>query len=101
MSDLAKPRLRIAEHLFDSYQFGSWDLEDISHWHGSKAGDVLSRTIMFCDAERGGPCIRGEFVVRFKTGSALVDEHYATLDGCFVGEVARAAMRERSKRRSH
>jgi hypothetical protein len=98
MPDLAKRRLPIAERLFDSYQFGSWDLEEISHWHMAKGGDVLCRSIMFCDAERGAPCIRGEFVVRFKTGSMLVDEHYATIDGCFVGEVSKATMRQRSKK---
>jgi len=98
MPDLAKRRLRIADRLFESYQFGSWDLEEISDWHVAKAGDVLCRSIMFCDAERGGPCIRGEFVVRFKTGRARVDEHYATIDGCFVGEVGKAAMREGSKK---
>lgn len=91
MPDFAMRRLRTAERLFESYQFGGWDLEEVSHWHA--VGNELCRSIMYCDAERGAPCIRGEFVVRFKSGSAAVDEHYATVDGCFVGEATRAAMR--------
>jgi hypothetical protein len=38
MRGLAKRRIQIAERLFDSYQFGSWNLEGVSHWRVAKTG---------------------------------------------------------------
>ena len=94
MRDLAKRRVQIAERLFDSYQFGNWNLEEVSHWHLARAGEELCRSIMLCGAELGAPCLRGEFIVRFKTGSVLVLERYATVDGCLIGDRVKAAVRK-------
>ena len=94
MRDLAKRRLQSAERLFDAYEFGIWDLEEVSHWHAPKAGEELCRSIMLCGAELDAPCLRGEFIVRFKTGSTLVLERYATVDGCLIVEKIQAAVRK-------
>jgi hypothetical protein len=94
MRDLAKRRIQAADRLFDAYVFGNWNLEEVSHWHAIKAGDELCRSIMLCGAELGAPCIRGEFVVRFKTGSTLVLEQYATVDGCLISGRIKTAVRK-------
>ena len=94
MRDLATRRLQSAERLFDAYEFGIWNIEEASHWHVAKAGEELRRSIMLCGAELGAPCLRGEFIVRFKTRSTLVLERYATVDGCLVGEKIKAAVRK-------
>ena len=94
MRDLAKRRIQIAELLFDACEFGSWNLEEVSHWHAPKAGEELCRSIMLCGAELGAPCLRGEFIVRFKTRSTLVLERYATVDGCLIGEKIQATVRK-------
>ena len=94
MKDLAKRRIQIAERLFDAYEFGIWNLEEVSHWHAAKAGEELCRSIMLCGAELGAPCLRGEFIVRFKTRSTLVLERHATVDGCLIGEKIQATVRK-------
>jgi hypothetical protein len=94
MRDLAKRRLQIAERLFDAFEFGIWSFEEVSHWHVAKEGEELCRSIMLCGVELGAPCLRGEFIVRFKTGSTRVLERYATVDGCLVGGRIRAAVRK-------
>jgi hypothetical protein len=98
--NLAKRRIQIAERLFDSYQFGNWNLEEVSHWHVARAGEELCRSIMLCGTELGVPCLRGEFIVRFKTGSVLVLERYATAEGCLIGGRIKAAIRTRARNRS-
>jgi hypothetical protein len=55
MRDLAKRRIQIAERLFDSYQFGNWNLEEVTHWHVARAGEELCRSIMLCGAELDAP----------------------------------------------
>jgi hypothetical protein len=92
MPGVAKQRLQIAERLFDAYDFEGWDLEQVSHWHASK--NELCRCILVCGTEVGAPCMRGEFVVRFKAGSTLVEEQHATLDGCFIGRESKVAVRK-------
>jgi len=98
MNDLARQRLAIAEARFDDYEFG-WEVEEVHHWHqsgqGVGRGDTFCRTVLFCadgstDGE-GGPCIRGEFVVRFLPNRPFVDECYAMIDGCLVGRDPGAA----------
>jgi hypothetical protein len=32
MRDLAKRRIQAADRLFDAYDFGNWNLEEVSHW---------------------------------------------------------------------
>jgi hypothetical protein len=85
MSDLAKQRRAIAEARFDDYQFG-WDIEEAHHWHHDAQRDELRRTVLFCADSPGDPCVRGEFVVRFLTKRPFVDECYAVIDGCLVGQ---------------
>jgi hypothetical protein len=94
MRDLAKRRLQSAERLFDAYEFGIWNIEEASHWHVAKAGEELCRSIMLCGPELGAPCLRGEFIVRFKTGSTVVLERYATVEGCLIGDRTKASVRK-------
>jgi hypothetical protein len=94
MRDLAKRRIQAAERQFDAYEFGNWNIEEVSHWHVAKAGEEMCRSIMLCGVELGAPCLRGEFIVRFKTGSTLVLERYATVDGCLIGGRIKADIRK-------
>src|SRR5262245_52588107 len=85
MSDLAERRLAIAEARFDEYEF-SWEVEEVHHWHHEAASDTFCRTVLFCADAPGSPCVRGEFVVHFLKGRPFVDECYAMIDGCLVGQ---------------
>src|SRR5262245_8437168 len=85
MTDLSGRCLAIAEARFEGYEFG-WEVEEVHHWHQDAAGEVFYRTVLFCADAPGGPCTRGEFVVRFLPNRPFVDECYAMIDGCLVGQ---------------
>ena len=85
MVDLTKQRLLICESRFERYRFGTWEVEEDHHWHFVAASDEFCRTVLFCADDPGGPCIKGHFIVRFRPGLTQVDECYAAIDGCYVG----------------
>ena len=85
MNELTKRRLAIAEAKFDSYDFG-WAVEEVHHWHTDDGRAEYCRTVLFCGDSPGDPCLRGEFVVRFLPGRAIVDECYGMIDGCLIGQ---------------
>jgi hypothetical protein len=85
MNELAKRRRAIAEAKFDSYHF-DWEVEEVHHWHIDGRGDEYCRTVLFCGDSPGDSCVRGQFVVRFLPGRPIVDECYAMIDGCLVGQ---------------
>ncbi len=85
MNELAKRRLAISEAKFDAYHFG-WEVGEVLDWYVEGQGDEYSRTVMFCGDSSGDPCIKGHFLVRFLSGRAVIDECYAMIDGCLIGQ---------------
>ncbi|HET6622010.1 MAG TPA: hypothetical protein VFG64_18875 [Dongiaceae bacterium] len=84
MNELAQRRLAISEARFETYEFG-WEVEEAHHWQVAGQGDEYCRTVLFCGDTPGGPCLRGQFVVRFLRGRPIVDGCHAMIDGCLVG----------------
>jgi hypothetical protein len=85
MNELAKRRLAIAEAKFDTYEFG-WEVEEVHHWHTDGGTDEYCRTVLLCGDSPGDPCLKGHFLVRFLPGRPIVDECYAMIDGCLIGQ---------------
>ena len=96
--DLPKRRLIIAEARFERYRFGAWEVEEAHHWHVALQGNELSRTVLFCADAPGGPCVSGHFIVRFHPERTTVDECYAMIDGCSIGNVSPATPRKGRRR---
>ena len=85
MNELAKRRLAISEARFETYQF-DWEVEETHHWRVEGQGDVYCRTVLFCGDAPGAACVRGHFLVRFLPNRQIVDECYAMIDGCLIGQ---------------
>ena len=93
---LTRQRLLTCESRFERYRFGAWEVEEVHHWHFVAASDEFCRTVLFCADDPGGPCIKGHFIVRFRRGLTLVDECYAAIDGCYVGNDPKRRRRDRN-----
>jgi hypothetical protein len=99
MKILNRRRRVVAEAKFADYQFG-WEVEEVHHWHSAGGGDAFCRTVLFCGEAPGSPCVRGHFYVRFRRDRASIEECYAMIDGCLVGDgPVRANARRRAGRR--
>ena len=84
MNELTQRRLAVAEAKFDAYQF-DWEVEEYHHWHTQDDSDIFCRTVLFCGEAPGAPCMKGIFVVRFQPRREVIDECYAMIDGCLIG----------------
>lgn len=96
MKDFTKRRRMAAETRFASHLFGL-DVEEVHHLHAGVAHEFC-RTVLFCGEAPGSPCFRGHFYVRFRPGSASIEESYAMIDGCLVGSHPIGARARRTSR---
>jgi hypothetical protein len=92
----ASRRLAVCEALFDAYQFG-WDVEEVHHWCSDEQGDRFFRAVLFCGVSPCDPCIPGYFHVRFLPRRTKVDECYAIIDGCLIGQDPNARLGRRRR----
>jgi hypothetical protein len=70
-------RRPVAESEFEDYDFGEDEVESMGGWEWVTPGDEWSRPVFLADP-KGGDSIRISFIVRFRPGTAEVDEAWTS-----------------------
>ncbi len=73
-NDLASAREAAAESAFLEYEFDC-TVESVNSWHKTDVNEVACT--LFVDSPCGAATERCRFIVRFKPGTAVVDEAFA------------------------
>lgn len=83
-TDLDDRRRQAADLDLENYDFG-YPVKDGSGWEWETPGTEWTKPLFFEPDEPGGDSVKGHFTVRFREGTAEIEESHGVVDGQVVG----------------